>query len=255
MRFNFDKEYLLHTLIPALNAVVLQTELAGNTSFITKFSLAGATSTYSFGLYQYDVGNHPAARLLLAQFGFSPAQIAQLSQQGGLTPAQQNALSAQLKAALAIPANAAALRDLDSSWAQKLIASLANILDIVAASGAMGARIAGQIFNSTVLQLHLLDFANQFNISPTGSMVAWLEGKAVIMPGGKKQLLPETVLTKELIRDFIMSTQYGVAHPIPETTRENALFKVLATVPAGLPKFYVDPSIPVPQPRGRESTG
>lgn len=255
MRFNFDKDYLLHTLIPALNAVVLQTELAGNTTFIRTFSYAGGNSTYSFGLYQYDVGNNPAARLLLAQFGFSQAQIAQLSQHGGLPKDAQNALSAQLTRALATPANAAALRDMDSSWAQKLIASLAEILEIVAESGPIGADIAGQIFKSTILQLHLLDFSNQFNISRNGLMMAWLQGKAVILPGGNTQLMPGITLTKERIREFIMLTQYGVTHPGAETTRENALFKVLATVPAGLPPFYVDPFVPAPKPADKTSTG
>jgi hypothetical protein len=244
MPYQFDKQYLAKTLIPALNAVVLQTELGGNAGFISRFSLAGSKSTYSFGLYQYDVGNNAPARNLLATFGFTPAQIIKLSQNGGLAAKELSDYNLQLKAALAIAENAAALRGLDSSWAQSLTSHLGDVLKTVAASGPTGKAIADQVAASTALQVQLLDYSNQFNISLAGQMVAWLEGHFVIMPGGKHQLDLHTALTKELIREFTMSTLYGQQHPESETTRENALFRVLKTIPAGLPPVYVDPNAP-----------
>lgn len=244
MSYRFDPQYLAKTLIPALNAVVLQTELGGNIGFITRFSLAGSASTYSFGLYQYDVGNNPPARRLLARMGFTIDQISHLSQQGNLSVKELSDLNGQLKAALAIPENAALLRDLNSTWAQSLTSHLSDVLDTVAASGPTGTAIADQVFGSTSLQVQLLDFSNQFNISLSGQMVAWLEGHFVIMPGGRKQLGPRTLLTKDLLRDFTMSTLYGQKNPKAETTREDALFRVLETIPPGLPPSYPDPTAP-----------
>src|SRR5476649_513850 len=111
MTYKFDPDYLLKSLLPALNSVALATEVGGNLATITRFSLAGNSSTYSFGLYQFDVGNNPAARALLSQLGFTAAQIGQLSQRGGgLSRSQVDSLSAQLKTALAIPDNAVKLQ-------------------------------------------------------------------------------------------------------------------------------------------------
>lgn len=240
MTYQFDPNYVQKTLVPALNAAVFRSELQGNASLVTKFSYAGGASTYSFGLYQYDVGNNPGARELLTRFGFTSSQISQLSQHGGLSLAQQNALSNQLQAALQNPANASALQQFNNAWAQGLIGQLSNVLDSVAASGTVGKSIADQIFQSTASQVQIIDYGNQFHMSLTGPMAKWLQGNAVSMPGGRFQITPGTVLTKDMIRQFVMATDYGVHHSSAETNRENALFGVLNTLPAGEPASVKD---------------
>jgi len=82
MTYQFSPDYLKNSLLPALNSAALATELGGNAANISRFSYAGGASTYSFGLYQFDVGNNPAARSFLSQLGFSSTQISMLSQQG-----------------------------------------------------------------------------------------------------------------------------------------------------------------------------
>ena len=62
------------------------------------------------------------------------------------------------------------------------------------------------------------------------------------MPGGTFHLTPGTALTKDLIRSFVMATDYGVHHSVPETNRENALFNVLNTIPGGEPAAIADAS-------------
>lgn len=76
--FTFNSSYISSTLIPALEEVVAATELGGNTELIDQFSLAGGKSSYSFGLYQFDIGVNPGARELLLSFGFSSSQITEL---------------------------------------------------------------------------------------------------------------------------------------------------------------------------------
>lgn len=233
MTYQFSSEYLANSLLPALNSAALATELGGNTAAITKFSYAGGSSTYSFGLYQFDVGNNSAARNFLSQLGFSATQISQLSQHGGLTVSQVNSLDTQLQTALSSPDNAVKLQLFTDAWAAGLAAQLQTVLNTVAASGAAGQAIADQIYASTALQVQLMDYSNQFHLDLNGSMVQWLEGKSVSLTGGTFKLAAGATLTSSMIRSFVMATQYGVSHASAETTRESALFTVLNTLPAG----------------------
>lgn len=250
MPYQFNSTYLVNTLIPALNSAVFRSELQGNASLVTSFSYAGGNSTYSFGLYQYDVGNNPGARQLLAQIGFSPEQIGQLSQHGGLSAAQQSALSAQLQTALQNPTNAASLQAFNNAWAQGLVGQLTDVLNTVAASGPNGRAIAEQVFQNTALQVQIIDYGNQFHLDLNGRMTNWLMGNAVNMAGGRFQIAPGTTLSRDMIRQFVMGTDYGVHHAGAEANRENALFGLLNYLPTGEPSKTQDDTpqgnVPIP---------
>jgi len=62
-----NQNYVNNVLIPNLISVITQTELGGDTTLIGTFSLANGNSSYSFGLFQYDIANAPAARTFLQQ--------------------------------------------------------------------------------------------------------------------------------------------------------------------------------------------
>jgi len=83
-----------------LRTLFYSTENENNASNLNTFSYAGgATSTYSFGVLQFDVGSdHGNVQDFLLNNGFSSAQISELSQQGGLTSSQLSALDTQLQA-------------------------------------------------------------------------------------------------------------------------------------------------------------
>jgi hypothetical protein len=223
----FDQIYIITTLIPNINAVTLQTELGGNTNYITRFSFAGGKSTYSFGLYQYDVGNNPSARTFLSTIGFSKSQITQLSSNGGLSNATVQALSAQLASALKNPDNQAAMNQLDATWANTLVAQLQAVINVV---GQSNPDIANQIYQNQELQLRLVDYANQFSMSSKGTMCQWLGGKLVSTSGGNLQLTQGQQLTGDDIKQFVMNTAYGVSHKTSESNRLSALDRALATL-------------------------
>jgi hypothetical protein len=258
MSYTFDPSYVVNTLVPALDNTVLNTELGGDATSASKFSFAGGTSSYSFGLYQYDVKNNPAARALLTQFGFTSAQITLLSQNGHLSTSQQNQLTLQLRSALNNPANAASMAQFNSAWAQGLITQMTNVLNLIAASGPVGQSLANQVFASTALQVQIIDYGNQFHLDVNGYMQKFLSGNLVNMVGGKFQLTAGTVLTKDMLRQFTMSTEYGVTSAAAETTRENALYNSLSSIPAGDPSSISDATtsgLQTPQVIVHASTG
>ena len=207
--FSLNQNYIDSTLIPALNTVVLATECGGNPAYISKFSFAGSNSSYSFGLYQFDVKSNPNAQSFLAQLGFSAGQIALLSQNGGLSQSQLSNLDAQLSEALQNPANATAIQALNNSQASVLVVQLQNLLNVV---GQNNPNIASQIYGSQDFQLRILDYANQFGISPNGPLESWLSN-----------LSSSTQLTDAMFQNYVMSTAYGKEFPNPEATREGAL--------------------------------
>jgi len=234
---NLSTNYIGNTLIPNLNLVTLATELGGKTSAISSFSFAGAASTYSFGLYQYDVGANPAAREFLSSIGFSATQISQLSQNGGLTTAQVTALSNQLSTALEDPANAAALQTLNSTWASGLVTQVQNVLNTVSQTNP---GIADQIYSSPAMQLQLLDYANQFGLSTTGPMANWLSGQSITEPGGTFKIPAASQLTGNEIQSVVMGTAYGVSNSTSETNRENALNSTLNSITLGVPGVTIN---------------
>lgn len=182
MTYQFGSDYLSKTLIPAMNSAVLGSELQGNTAAISKFSKAGSTSSYSFGLYQFDVDKNAAARTFLSSIGFSDAQITLLRQTTALAPAQRDALSNQLQTALNVPANAVKLQLFTEAWASGLASQLQDVLNNLAGSGAVGQAIANQIYSSTALQVQLIDYGNQFHLDLNGRMTSWLRAPRKTFP-------------------------------------------------------------------------
>ena len=239
-----DQTYITNTLIPDLNAVALQTELGGNNSTISSFSWAGGKSTYSFGLYQYDVGaaetavengtaNNVQTDIInfLTSAGFNQDQLDELSSNGGLSSDTVQALSNQLSTALQLPANQAALQQLNDQWANGLVSQLQSALNVIEQNNP---DIANQIYQSPELQLRLLDYANQFTLSSSGTsdyMVQWLSGQPVPETGGTFQLTPGQQLTGDDISNFVINTNYGYNNYASENNRLNALDNVLSTLP------------------------
>ena len=216
-----DQSYIDNTLIPDLNFVIFNTECSWNSAYISQFKFAGGNSSYSFGLYQYDVGSNPLAQAFLTQIGFSANQIALLSQNGTLISSQLASLNAQLSEALKNPANAAALQSLNETWAStELVPQLQNLLNILNQNNP---NIALQIYQNLDLQLRLLDYANQFNgISPNGPLEQWLA-----------HLTPSTQLTDAMVQNFVMSTQEGMNHPTLEAGRESRLNEAIKALSNG----------------------
>ena len=232
----FDPNYVRNTLIPYINSAVFATELGSNSSKIGTFSYAGSrsNSSYSFGLFQYDVGANPAAQKFLTSIGFTSTEISQLSQKGGLSSSVQTALSNKLTAALKIPANAVLLTQLNNAWANGLVNQLQNTLNQIYAWNPTNAT---QIFNSTSLQVQLIDYGNQFHLDTAGGMAQYLAGKPVAPQG---QGFPHYMLpnggpvTAAAIQFFIMHTKYGLAQSAAEQGRQDKLQPVLSGIPAGL---------------------
>ncbi len=191
---SLDSNYRDNTLDPNYKSVAFVTEDGSNFNNVISFSYAGGSSTYSFGVYQFDVGkNDPQIIAFLTNAGFTTAEINELKQSGGLSQQTKDALSTKLANYLGNPtsqasldssnsAGAQALRALNTYWAnQKLYPQLQAVLDNLEGSNAV---IASQIYQSPELQYRLLDYANQLGLGATGDMERWLSGQAVTMYDG-----------------------------------------------------------------------
>ncbi len=145
-----------------------QTEDSGNSAYLTSFHWAGtATSSYSFGLYQYDaLANRTLVVPALQQLGFNASQISDLQQAGGLSSATLNSLNAQLQTALATPSGQAVLNNLQTAWESTLTASVQN--DFSNASS----DIIGQISSDPIATQRLYDIANQFSVTARRACVS-----------------------------------------------------------------------------------
>jgi hypothetical protein len=212
-------------IISDLETVLLYTELGGNAALTAKFSYAGpGSSTYSFGLLQFDVGNNAATHPFLTSIGFSADQIRELSQHGGLSKEQVAALDVQL----AKPASQAALEQFTAHQLHTYITYLENALEVVEAEAAA---VVQHIVGVRELQLRLLDYINQFGpMSREGTMVRWLSGQSVTMAGGTLQLAEGHTLTGADISSFIMHTQYGVNFANAARSRQERLETALAHI-------------------------
>jgi hypothetical protein len=218
----FDPAYAAQ-LTTDLQAVLLATELGGQTNKVAVFSYAGTgNSTYSFGVLQFDVGNNPPARAFLASIGFTDAQVAQLSRQGGLSGAELAPMNALLQQ------NQAALDQFTQQQLHSYVTNLEGTLNIIQqrASG-----MAQQIYASPPLQLRLLDYMNQFGpIDANGPMVNWLCGQPVVLSGGTLQLAAGHTLTGQDVTEFILNTRYAVGAPAAARSREDRLNSALASI-------------------------
>ena len=211
---HFPGNYVDQTLIPDLNTTILMTELSGIRDHVARFSYAEGKSTLSFGLYQYDVGaRDPAIKDFLTELGFTDYEIKALGKKQDSSDYQGMAkyYSVKLREALHDPVNAQRLEDLDRQWAERKIEHLEQVLERI---GQENPAIAEQIWQSTELQLRLLDYDNQFGISLTQSttMLDWLCNQPA-----------ERVLTGSDIREFILGLKEGKEHPRAMLHRENML--------------------------------
>ncbi|HEV7778205.1 MAG TPA: peptidoglycan-binding domain-containing protein [Luteibacter sp.] len=205
-----------------LRTVLYSTENGNNAANLNTFNYAGgAASTYSFGVLQFDVGsNHGDVQGFLTSNGFTQDQIAQLSQHGGLSHDQVSALNTQLQA---IPQAA-----LDTFTNDQLSTSVTRIDNLVGTLQTTNPAVATAISGSPELQLALADYDNQFTIGGIGgqtaahnSMLSYLEGNAVTLPGGTLQL--GDTIGRSDIQKFINATKYGVENSASVSGRETRL--------------------------------
>jgi len=210
-----------------LRAVLFATENSNNDAVLTRFSWAGnATSSYSFGILQFDVAkDHGDVKQFLASHGFTSDQIEDLSQKGGgLTAAQLEPLNRQLAA---IPK-----ADLDDFTNRNLDKAIENVDTLVGSLRQTNPAVADAIAQSEELQLAIADYDNQFHIdgiggkAPKNSMLAYLEGHSVNMPGGTLKL--GDTLTRDDLKNFIDATDYAQKHQKAMAGREERLNGALA---------------------------
>ncbi|SKB69530.1 peptidoglycan-binding domain-containing protein [Luteibacter sp. 22Crub2.1] len=210
-----------------LRTMLFSTENSNNQAALNTFSYAGGNkSSYSFGMLQFDVRtDHGGVQDFLRENGFSQQQIQMLSQHGGLSEQELSGLNAQLKA---IPQD-----KIDTFTNSQLDAATGRVSDVVDRIQNNNPVVGHAIAASPELQLALADYDNQFTISgidsaatPNNSMLAYLEGKKVTLPGGTLQLQGDHV-SREDIQKFINATKYGVDHPTSVANREMRLEKAL----------------------------
>ncbi|MFC4765455.1 XVIPCD domain-containing protein [Dyella koreensis] len=210
-----------------LRTVLFATENSNNEDVLTKFSWAGnESSSYSFGILQFDVArDHGYVKQFLTSHGFTSEQIKALSTQGGgLTQAELEPLDAQLRA---IPKE-----DLNEFTNKNLGKAVARVDDLVGSLRSTNPAVADAIASSDELQLAIADYDNQFHIdgiggkAPSNSMLAYLEGQSVKMPGGTLQL-GDTISRSDL-QEFINATGYAKNHERAVAGREERLNGALA---------------------------
>ena len=160
-----------------LSTVFLATELGGNTRDLNRFIYAEkGSSTYSFGLLQFDVGKNGAdVQEFLKENGFNDGDIAMLSKHGGLSRAEVSALDTRLQA---IPQDA--MDRFTNKELDKVIAGVDATIDRVRKQNPAA---ADAISNDPKLQLGIADYENQFG-SAGSQLVGFLAGKPEKLMGG-----------------------------------------------------------------------
>lgn len=193
-----------------LSTLFLNTELGGNTRHLDHFSYAKeGTSTYSFGLVQFDVGGNPQARRFLRDNGFSNGDIELLSQQGGLSTQQLAALDAKLQA---IPQ-----ANIDQLTNAKLDSAIGRVDEAIAKVRATNPAAADAIVANPELQLAMADYDNQFG-SMGPQFINYLAGNAETLQGGTIQAGDPP--TRADVQTFVDATKYGIQSPAAVTSRD-----------------------------------
>ncbi|MEA9579272.1 peptidoglycan-binding domain-containing protein [Xanthomonas nasturtii] len=193
-----------------LSTLYLNTELGGNTRHLDHFSYAQkGSSTYSFGLVQFDVGRNPQAQRFLRDNGFNTDDIALLSQQGGLSSQQLSALDAKLQA---IPK-----ATIDQFTNTKLDSAIERVDDAITRVRATNPAAADAIAANPELQLAMADYDNQFG-SMGPQFVSYLAGNEVTLQGGK--IHAGNPPTRADVQTFVESTKYGIESPGAVTSRD-----------------------------------
>ncbi|PPT75484.1 carboxypeptidase [Xanthomonas arboricola pv. populi] len=193
-----------------LGTLYLNTELGGNKRHLDHFSYAQkGSSTYSFGLVQFDVGRNPQAQRFLRDNGFSTGDIALLSQQGGLSSQQLSALDAKLQA---IPQ-----ANIDQLTNTKLDSAIERVGDAITRVRATSPTAADAIAANPELQLAMADYDNQFG-SMGPQFISYLAGNEVTLQGRKIQAGDPP--TRADLQTFVESTKYGIESPGAVTSRD-----------------------------------
>ncbi len=193
-----------------LGTLYLNTELGGNTRHLDHFSYAQkGSSTYSFGLVQFDVGRNPQAQGFLRDNGFSTDDIALLSQQGGLSSQQLSALDAKLQA---IPQ-----ANIDQLTNTKLDSAIERVGDAITRVRASDPAAADAIAANPELQLAMADYDNQFG-SMGPQFISYLAGNEVTLQG--HNIRAGTPPTRADLQTFVESTKYGIESPGAVASRD-----------------------------------
>jgi len=150
-----DKQTLIDQL-KQYRTTAFATEDGSRPSVLNEFNWAGGYSSYSFGLYQFDVRNNDLAEDALRSMGFTDTQIDQLSQRGTLGNDVKTALSEQLQAALATTAGKQIMDNLLNNYEAQLVHTTTNLLDIT------NDDIYSQIASEPESIQRIYDIANQF---------------------------------------------------------------------------------------------
>ncbi|MFK2901092.1 hypothetical protein ISP15_12155, partial [Dyella jejuensis] len=220
--------------IQQLRTLFTDTE-SGNSANV--FSFAGGSSTYSFGLLQFDVGNNGVASQFLLANGFTQSDISELSSNGGLSADQLAALDSKLQT---IPAST-----LDQFTDDMLTQYQDFISNLVGNLLETNPQVGIDIENSQDLQLALIDYNNQYTLSgldpaspytaPANGMLAYLQGQSVNMASGQTlQLVSGTGnFSLEDIQNFINNTTEAVNQPSVVANRQQNLYNALDQIDNG----------------------
>jgi peptidoglycan hydrolase-like protein with peptidoglycan-binding domain len=193
-----------------LSTLFLNTELGGNTRHLDHFSYAKeGTSTYSFGLVQFDVGRNPQARSFLRDNGFTNGDIELLSQQGGLSAQQLTTLDAKLQA---IPQ-----AKMDELTNAKLDSAIERVDAAIEKVRATNPAAADAILANPELQLAMADYDNQFG-SMGPQFINYLAGNAEKLQGGTIQAGDPP--TRGDVQNFVDATKFGIQSPAAVTSRD-----------------------------------
>jgi peptidoglycan hydrolase-like protein with peptidoglycan-binding domain len=223
-----------------LRRLLTTTETSDRPETLNTFSYAGTgRSTYSFGLLQVDVGSdHGGVKSFLRDNGFTEDQIRELSRQGGLSESQLAGLNRQLQA---IPQDR-----IDHFMNNQLDDAVERINGLVEQVQLNNPAVGRALAASPELQLALADYDNQYGIDGIGraarpnTMLAYLEGHEVTLPGGTLQLQPDS-LTRDDIGAFVASTAYATHNQRAANGRAQRLEQGLQNLGLASP---VDPDHP-----------
>lgn len=233
-----------------LRRLLYTTETSDSPETLNTFSYARTgQSTYSFGLLQFDVGSdHGGVKGFLRENGFSDDQIRELSRQGGLTGEQLDGLNRQLQA---IPQE-----NLDRFTNNQLQDAADRVNGLVEQIQRTNPTVGDALAASPELQLALADYDNQYGIEGIGrrtspnTMLAYLEGQQVTLPGGTLQLQGEGIVRSD-IGTFVASTGYAVQNERAANGRAQRLETGLTNL--GL-ATVADPDHPSPLLHGSPRT-
>ena len=211
-----------------IRTMLFYTENSGNSSTLYSFSNAQAgNSGWSFGMMQFDVKTNPNAASFLKGIGFTDAQISELQQSS--TPADLQAMNNQLAA------NKSAVDQLVDDTVATYVSTLDNIVNYVRNYSPANATA---ILNDPSLQLAIVDYHNQFNISglnssspPANGMLSFLCGNTVTPY--QTAVKPSSTISFDDIQNFIDASKFGVQNPSAVSGRIDRYNQAMEAINSG----------------------